>query len=147
MRNSGRAASFLVFFSLFICIESYRMGLGALSTPGPGLFPMGAGLVLGFLSVLSVLGSLLQKGTSPATAGSGRYNILLVLCALIAYGMLLEWAGFLITTFSLLVFLLKVIVPQGWARVLCSAFLSTLASYLIFEVCLRAQMPRGFIGF
>jgi len=142
-----RSALFLLFFSFFICIESYRMGLGTLSTPGPGLFPMGAGLVLGFLSVVSELGSLVQRDFSPTTVDRRKYRILLVLCALIAYGIVLEWVGFLVTTFSLLVFLLKVIVPQSWGRALSSALLSTLASYLIFEVCLRAQLPRGLIGF
>jgi putative tricarboxylic transport membrane protein len=147
MRRFDGSALFLLFFSFFICLESCRMGLGTLSAPGPGLFPFGAGLVLGLLCLIPMLRSSLREETSERTGSAGKYKILFVLCALIGYGILLEWTGFLVTTFALLIFLLKVIVPQGWTRVLCSALLSTLISYVIFEICLRAQLPRGFIGF
>ena len=147
MREFDRASLFLLLFSVFICVESFRMDVGTLGRPGPGLFPFGAGLVLGILSISALFVSTVREQTAGQTGRTGKYKILLVLCALIAYGTALEWAGFLVTTFGLLIFLLKVIVPQSWTRVLCSAFLSTLASYVIFDVWLKAQLPRGFIGF
>jgi hypothetical protein len=147
MRGFDRSSLFLLLFSLFICLDSYRMDLGTLGRPGPGLFPFGAGLVLGILSISALFVSALREETPGEIGRAGKYKILLVLCALVAYGLTLEWAGFLVTTFGLLIFLLKVIVPQSWTRVLCSAFLSTLTSYVIFEVWLKAQLPRGFIGF
>lgn len=147
MRGFDRASLFLLPFSLFTCVESYRMGVGTLSRPGPGLFPLFAGLVLGILSISALFARAVGEETPGQTGRAGKQKILLVLCALIAYGVMLEWAGFLVTTFGLLIFLLKVIVPQSWTRVLCSALLSTLASYVIFEIWLKAQLPRGFIGF
>ena len=147
MREFDRASLFLLLFSVFICLESFRMDVGTLSRPGPGLFPFFAGLALGMLSISALFVRVVRQETPGETGRAGRYKILLVLCALVAYGTMLEWTGFLVTTFGLLIFLLKVIVPQSWMRVLCSAFLSTLTSYVIFEVWLKAQLPRGFIGF
>jgi len=117
-----------------------------LNSPGPGLFPFGAGLVLGLLALIVILQPA-QEGESERIEGKGNFKIALVLFALVAYGLVLERVGFLVTTFGLLIFLLKVIVSQRWARVLISALLSTLTSYVIFQIWLKAQLPKGFIGF
>lgn len=146
MKRLDRSSLFLLFLSLFICLDSYRIDLGTLSSPGPGLFPFGAGLILGILSLIIILQSS-AKEEPGGTEGTGKYKIVLVLIALITYGLVLEWMGFIITTFGLLIFLLKVIVPQSWTRVLITAFLSSLCSYLLFEVWLKAQLPKGFLGF
>lgn len=146
MRRLSGSSLLLLLFSCFICIQSYRLNLGTLSSPGPGLFPFGAGLILGFLALIAILQSA-QEGGSERIEGRGNLKIVLVLFTLIAYGLILERVGFLVTTFALLIFLLKVIVSQRWARVLVSAFLSTLACYLIFEVWLKAQLPKGFLSF
>ena len=146
MRKLSGSSLLLLLFSCFICIQSYRLNLGTLNSPGPGLFPFGAGLVLGLLALIVILQSA-QEGGSERIEGRGNLKIALVLFTLVAYGLLLERVGFLVTTFGLLVFLLKVIVSQRWARVLVSALLSTLMSYVIFEIWLKTQLPKGFIGF
>ncbi|MEO0247996.1 MAG: tripartite tricarboxylate transporter TctB family protein [candidate division WOR-3 bacterium] len=142
-----RTSLFLFLFSVFICVESYRMDVGTLSRPGPGLFPFLSGAALAMLSIAGLLARVVREEEPGAPGRAGKYKVLLVLCSLLAYGVLLERAGFLVTTFCLLLFLLRVIVPQGWGRVFCAALLSTLASYLIFDIWLKAQLPRGFIGF
>lgn len=147
MMNWSRSSLLLFFFSFFICFESYRLDLGTLSAPGPGLFPFGGGLILGLLSLIEMLKPSIEENKPEKGEGKGGYRIALVLFALTAYGLILERLGFLIATFGLLIFLLKVVVPQKWPRVLVSAFLSTLISYLVFEVWLKTQLPRGILGF
>ena len=146
MRKLSGSSLLLLLFSCFICIQSYRLNLGTLNSPGPGLFPFGAGLILGLLALIVILQSPREDGPE-RIEGKGNLKIALVLFALVAYGLFLERVGFLVTTFGLLVFLLKVIVSQRWARVLISALLSTLTSYVIFQIWLKAQLPKGFIGF
>jgi len=147
IKKSNRSSFFWLFFSVFICLESYRLNLGTLSTPGPGLFPFGAGLTLGLISLTLIFKSPLKNDTeSMGNKLQKGYRILLVLLALIAYGLVLEWAGFLIATFCFMVFLLKIIVPQRWDKVLMFAILSSIGSYLVFEVWLKAQLPKGFLG-
>lgn len=147
MITRSRSSLFLFFFSIFICFESYRLDLGTLSAPGPGLFPFGGGLILGFLSLLEMLKPSVDESKPERGGRKGGYRIALVLFALTAYGLVLERLGFLVATFGLFIFFLKVVVPQKWPRVLVSALLSTLISYLVFEVWLKTQLPRGIFGF
>jgi putative tricarboxylic transport membrane protein len=146
MKKLSGSSLLLLLFSCFICIQSYRLNLGTLNSPGPGLFPFGAGLILGLLALIVILQSAREDGPE-RIEGRGNLKIVWVLFALVAYGLVLERFGFLVTTFGLLVFLLKVIVSQRWGRVLISALLSTLTSYVIFQIWLKAQLPKGFIGF
>src|SRR4030042_5854266 len=116
MKRLPSSNFFLFLFSLFICFESYRINLGTLSSPGPGLYPFGAGLILGVLSLVQIFKSHFD-GDEPVEIIKGKIlKIPLVLFILIIYGIVLEQVGFLITTFGLLIFLLKIIVPQRWGR-------------------------------
>ncbi|OGP62765.1 MAG: hypothetical protein A2169_13160 [Deltaproteobacteria bacterium RBG_13_47_9] len=147
MKRLPSSNFFLFLFSLFICFESYRINLGTLSSPGPGLYPFGAGLILGVLSLVQIFKSHFD-GDEPVEIIKGKIlKIPLVLFILIIYGIVLEQVGFLITTFGLLIFLLKIIVPQRWGRAFIAALLSTIVCYLIFEVWLKTQLPRGFLNF
>lgn len=147
MGRFDRSSLLLLFFSVFICLDSYWLKLGTPSSPGPGFFSFGAGLILGVLSLIEFFKSSVEKHEQKKIERGEKYKIVLVLAALAAYGLVLEWIGFLLSTFTLLIFLLRVIVPQRWTRVLVTAFLSSLCSYLLFEVWLKAQLPRGFLGF
>ena len=45
---------FWIFFSLFVCIESYRYKLGAINKPGHGFFPFCAGFIMLILSLAAL---------------------------------------------------------------------------------------------
>ena len=72
---------------------------------------------------------------------------LIVLISLFAYGLLLELIGFFLCTLLFIGFLLRVVVPQRWLLVTGGSLLITVASYIVFEVLLKARMPKGFLGF
>jgi hypothetical protein len=70
-----------------------------------------------------------------------------VVLAVAAYAVILERIGFLVNTFLLLVFLLKVVEPQSWKTAIIAGLVTALASELLFNVILRAQIPSGILGF
>lgn len=74
-------------------------------------------------------------------------NILSVLAAMVAYGLLLDQIGFVLVTFAFVVLLMKVIEPQSWKRAILGGAISSIASYLLFETLLKSQLPRSFLGF
>jgi len=74
-------------------------------------------------------------------------NILSVLAAMVAYGLLLDEIGFVLVTFAFVVLLMKVIEPQSWKRAILGGAISSIASYLLFETLLKSQLPRSFLGF
>jgi hypothetical protein len=71
----------------------------------------------------------------------------MVMGSLVLYAVFLRLLGFLLDTFVLTVFLLRVMEPLGWKKVLAGAMGATLGSYAIFELWLEAQLPAGFLGF
>ena len=65
--------------------------------------------------------------------------------ALLAYAVLMNYLGFMISTFIFLAFLLRAIEPQRWSVALLGSLAASVAFYCLFEMGLKAQLPRGLI--
>ena len=142
-----KSGIFFLILGLGVCFFSGKIGLGSPAKPGPGFMPFLAGLLLAALSfVLSV--QVLFSWTMPTWETKIQWkNILSVLAAMVAYGLLLDEIGFVLVTFAFVVLLMKVIEPQSWKRAILGGAISSLASYLLFETLLKSQLPRSFLGF
>jgi hypothetical protein len=69
-----------------------------------------------------------------------------VIAGMIAYAFLLNFLGFLFCTFLLVAFYLKVIAARGWLVTLSFAAAVALTSHVFFDVLLKAELPRGLLG-
>ena len=141
---------FWLLFSLFICVESYRLKLGAINQPGPGFFPFSAGLVMLILSLAALFRSIrgMEKEEKALRQEPFRWwNIVIILIAITAYAFSLEKIGFLINTFLFICLLLKVVEPQTWKTAIIGGLITTIAANLIFNVIFRSQIPSGILGF
>jgi hypothetical protein len=69
-----------------------------------------------------------------------------VVGALLAYLLLLEPLGFVAVTFLFLLLLFR-LERRGWGFSAVCAAIGTLASYALFQVWLRTQLPTGPFGF
>lgn len=151
MNPYGQVTS-LVWLSLAIaiCIESIRLPLGSWQNPGAGFLPLGSGLILGFLSIIDYLQSRRAKSQEIEESwySKGKLkNVFLVLATLVGYAVLLEYLGFLLSTFLLLAILFKAVEPQRWAVALGGSVAASITTYVIFELLLRGQLPKGLLGF
>ena len=72
---------------------------------------------------------------------------LIVLLSLLAYVLLLKPFGFLVVTTLFVGFLLAAVEPQRWYVVISGAIGTAIGTYGIFEVWLKAQLPKGPFGF
>ncbi|MBI3015300.1 MAG: tripartite tricarboxylate transporter TctB family protein [Candidatus Tectomicrobia bacterium] len=136
---------FLVLFSLYVCLESLKLGLGTYHRPGSGFFSFYGALVLGLLALaLTVLSW--RRETEKGGAWGSWDKILLVILALFGFTLLLEWLGFLPTTFLFIGVLLRIIERRSWIFSLSAALLITAASYVVFDLWLKAQLPAGILG-
>ena len=68
-------------------------------------------------------------------------KVLLGLTALFAYGLILSYAGYLITTFVFMVFILRLVEPVPWKTVIGTGLATAVISYLLFVVLLEVQLP------
>jgi hypothetical protein len=66
---------------------------------------------------------------------------------LLVYALILEKIGFLISTFFLILFLMRLVDPLPWVTSLLGSGLASILSYLLFETWLKAQLPKGIFGF
>ncbi len=151
MKKYGRFSTLVwLFFALYICVESLRLPLGSWRDPGPGFLPLGAGLCLGILSAVAYFQTGLRKGEEGQRSWYSKErgkSILFILLALCGYSAFLDSLGFLLTTFLLLVLLFRFVDPQPWKVAVGGSLLASVASYVVFEIWLKTQLPRGILGF
>lgn len=146
MLKADRWIGFLfALFSLYVCVESVRLGLGTYHRPGPGFVSFLAGTVLGVLS-LALISLVLLRRTEEAQAWQNRGRILMVFLAMLGFTLLVEWLGFLLAAFLFIWFLLKVVEQRGWGLSLGVALVVAGASHVVFDLWLRAQLPAGILG-
>ena len=146
MVKTDRWIGFLfALFSLYICVESVRLGLGTYQQPGAGFVSFCAGMILGALSLalifLAFFGRTIERET-----WHNRGQIVMVFLAILGFTLLLEWLGFILTAFLLIWFLLKVVEQRGWGFSVGVALVVAGTSYVVFDLWLSAQLPAGILG-
>jgi putative tricarboxylic transport membrane protein len=142
------AALFWVALGILVCYGANRLGLGSVTEPGSGFIFFWSGLILVFLALMDLAGSVpSSEETAQETGKMNWVKIGLVLLSLMAYAFFLERLGFVLATFVLLSFLLGWIERTRWIRSLGIACVAALGSYAIFELWLKIRLPKGIFGF
>lgn len=151
MNNDQVSSGIWFLISLIICLASLQYRVGTLSSPGSGFLPFLSGLAIGFFSIVGFIHATVRKNRGEIwdsfLKGVRWEKALVILISLFAYGWLLGFIGFFLCTLLFIGFLLRVVAPQRWLLVIGGSLLITVASYVVFEVLLKAQMPKGFWGF
>jgi putative tricarboxylic transport membrane protein len=131
------------FFGLSVLVlwESLRTGLGTLKEPGSGFLSVCAGVALSAFSLVLICRG--WKNREKLNAHSRR--ALLAMAALLAYSLLLESLGFLITTFLLVAILLQIGEHRRWWIQAGLSALITFLVYLVFGILLHVYFPQGFL--
>lgn len=152
MKNRDLVSSivWMALGGLFV-VGALQHGLMRKGVPGPGFLPFLSGLALIFVSLFVLIPALGQRGKSvdgdffPEPSSLGK--LLSALAALFAFGVALEYVGYLITTFLFMFFIARLIEPKGWWTTTLLAILTAVLSYLLFVVLLEVQLPKGPLGF
>jgi putative tricarboxylic transport membrane protein len=148
-RDLASSVASLIVAAVF-CAGAVHYGLTRRGVPGPGFLPFFAGLGLVLLALIQLISRLWdgdreERKDQPLSffpeRGSWK-RLAMVMGSLVFYVLALEYLGFLVTTF-LFVSVLLAIEPKGWAGVVGTSILATGGSYLIFQLLLKVQLPRG----
>ncbi len=152
MKNRDVTSSivWMVLGGLFVA-GALQQGLMRKDVPGPGFLPFFSGLALIFFSLFVLVPALGQK----RKAGGAVFfpepdsfrKLLLAVIALFAFGFALDYAGYLLTTFLFMFFIVRLMKPKGWRTTTLVALLTAVLSYLLFVVFLEVQLPPGPFGF
>ena len=147
MKASDIGSSFfLVALGGFIAWQSKKLSLGIPRAPGPGFFPFCLGLLLIGVALAILVYGLKQK-TESLKAEVSKGRVILALGSIFAYSLVFEPLGYLLSTFSLMFLLLRMMVRKTWWFGPVVACLITLISYIIFKVWLRVFLPNGILSF
>ena len=136
---------FWLMLAIVLALQSFALKLGALNQPGPGFFPFWGAVALGILSMILLVRARTRVAL-PSAAGVRTWVLVLVAGALLGYVLLLEVLGFVTVTFLFLLLLFR-LVRKGWAMSGLAALAGASASYVMFQVWLKTQLPRGPFGF
>jgi putative tricarboxylic transport membrane protein len=154
MTSADRISSvILLVFALVVSVESYRLDPGTIHSPQAGFLPFIASIALAVLSFIHLISTLLSKAGVTEKGEALSFNretfpkVLYVGLSIFTYAILLNPLGFVLTTTLFIGFLLVTIEPQRWYTVVIGALSASLASYLLFDVLLRVQLPKGPLGF
>ena len=142
---------FFLAVGVVITLSSWGLGFGKWEDPGPGFMGTLSGAALALFSAVWLIYSWAKDprtSTSPPTRFfSEAYSlrrIVKVLLSLCAFTLLLGHLGFLICTLLFMSFLFKED-ARGWPRTLLYSFVTSIATFLIFELWLQVQFPEGLL--
>ena len=132
-------------FSVFVCEESWRLGLGDFHSPGPGFLPLGASAILGVLAIIRLISGRKQavEKTEPFFERNRLFKFVVVVLICFGYGLLLYYLGLVLCTGIFVLISLKVIEPRSWRKAIFVSLVTAFAVWLLFDYGLQIQTPRG----
>ena len=143
------SSAFILLLSILTCVGASRLQIGSFSAPGSGFFPFVLGVAMGGFSLVLLLKAGFEREIVRGKElwwGPRGIKVLLLIFSLVLYGFFVERLGYTFTTFLLFIFLLRGINPQKWYVVIGGALFASLGSYAMFQLALKVQLPRGFLG-
>lgn len=144
--HQGAALCFTA-FSAFVVWESWNLEYYTPLGPGAGFFPLWLGVVMGGLSLIWLVQASGSKGRPKEGAflpgREGMVRLLSVLGALVAATFMMDFLGYQLAMFLLLVFLLLVPGRQKIWLTLVVAILGSVGVYHLFGSYLDVQLPKA----
>lgn len=139
-----------------ICASAYSTGLGTFLEPGAGFVAFVAGLfiIAVAVAVSATRGSRPEEGVkvkAPANptvtplVERPAFKMLFTVAVLLFYALFLNPLGYILTTFIALFALFSDLSRRRWVAPFFASGVSVAATYLVFEVWLKSQLPRGIL--
>jgi len=139
----------LVVFFLGVCIlwQGRHLSVGSLRGPGPGFFPTLLATILMILSFFLILPRGKKEVEDQSFFSGSLKRVLMIFVALLVYFFLLEYLGFVIVSLLFMAFSFIVVASYRWHTALLWAFVSIGLAYVLFDVLLKSNLPKGVFGF
>lgn len=142
------SGSAFILLGIYLISEGSKLKVGSFASPKPGFVPVILGFLLIFLSVILVGKSLLSKKFEKDNSflKANLFKIIPIFMSIIAYGLFIELAGFLITTFLWFSLVMLILKPKSPIKAFFYGAIASSASYILFNILLQGQFPKGFFG-
>lgn len=142
-------AALCVLLGLGILWQAWGMEYLTSIGPGPGFFPRWLGLMLTGLSAAWLLSAVWRSGRKEDRRffpeWQGLRRILLVVGAIIAVGVAMEFVGFQLAMFAFVVFVLTALGWRGWGLTVVLSAVMSFGVYHAFTRWLDVTLPQASI--
>jgi hypothetical protein len=135
---------------IIICILALQFDLGSFHEPGPGFVAFLSGLFLSAIGlIMTISKAVWKKRLGQVPEGDNTFQIIswsrltYTTGLLLGYTLLIEILGYILATFLLIWGMFYDWEKKNWAWSLLFSIVTALGSYIMFEVWLRCQLPRG----
>ena len=149
MRSNIAVAAVLLALAGYIFLAAGTLPFGTMRVPQTAFFPRTLAVLLGIMSLILLARALAGRealGGGEKIETQGWIRIAVTLMTLAGFALVLERLGFLLTTFLLMISLLRAIETQKWRKVVVVALATALISYAIFSLLLGVPLPAGLLG-
>ena len=149
MRSNIAVAAVLLALAGYIFLAAGTLPFGTMRVPQTAFFPRTLAVLLGIMSLILLARALAGRealGGGEKIETQGWIRIAVTLMTLAGFALALEHLGFLLTTFLLMISLLRAIEAQSWRKVVVVALATALISYAIFSLLLGVPLPAGLLG-
>jgi putative tricarboxylic transport membrane protein len=128
---------------------AYRLDIGSGSGPGPGFAAFGIAFLLGLMSIYLCLKGVLQAirehGKMEAVKELPWKKPIPILVILVGYGVFFKSLGFSVSTFLLMMLLVRAVGRQRLRLALVVSSLTVASAYVLFIVALGLPLPAGWL--
>jgi hypothetical protein len=143
---------FWIGIGVIICLLGWKAKLGTFHEPGPGfaafltgLFVAVIGMAIALLEAFSKISRSAAFDLGSAFENISWFRIAYTMALLLGYALFLDKLGYILTTFFVMWGLFCDRKMDRWRSSFFISLGTTGASYLIFEVWLHCQFPRGIL--
>lgn len=133
-----------------ICVLSWTIHLGSLHEPAPGFVAFLSGLFVCGIGIVMVISETFSKNQTKNRPDSSHVfrmiswrRLTYTIGLLLGYILFFNVLGYLLATFLLMYGLFYDWEKKRWVSSFLFSILTVFISYLIFEVWLHCQLPRG----
>ncbi len=141
---------FWVGIGVLICVLGWRADLGSFREPGAGFVALFSGLFVAVIGMILTLSEIFSKtdrsaafDLSSAFKDISWSRLIYTMALLFIYALVLDKLGYILTTFFVMWALFFDWETKRWFPSFITSLVTTGASYLVFEVWLHSQFPRG----
>lgn len=146
-RGEMAVGAALLLFACAILWGAFQMPAGTSGAPGPGFFPRALGSLLVLVSVGVIIRALKLEPAADVTVALGHRDITLTVLALVGFGLVFEYAGFVLSATLFMLVLLRAFAKRGWLSSLATSVTIVLVSYYVFVKLLGVSLPVGWMPF
>lgn len=114
------------------------LGVGSLTDPGPGLWP----LVVSAVLVITGAVVTVRPGDDAEAIGRDAWTVVVACLTLVAYTAVIRVVGFELPTIVLLAFWMRVFGGEPWRTTVAVSVGVTLAVHVVFILALGVALPH-----